>query len=250
MESIGVKMEMERELKGLSIEDVATDTKISTKYIVALENENYEEIPGDAYIKAFLRNYSVYLGLNPDEIIQKYDYNMVVKSDVQLAQAVEDKKPINWRPLAIGGLGVILAVAIVFLSVNLISGSRGAEPSGGEVGSNPARETAAGNRESPPASGVDGQIEFDDSFIYLVATAGEKVWISISADGKPIEPATGIIMDRGETRVWRARARFEVDTGNAGGLELEFNGRPVGALGYSGEVIHGMVFTKNRVKVR
>lgn len=257
MESIGVKMEMERELKGLSIEEVAKETKISSKYLVALENENYEELPGEAYVKAFLRSYSKYLGLDPEEITQKYDYNKeydynkVVKSDTQIPQSDKDKKPINWRLFGFGALGVVVVAGLVWLSVSLISRDRSANGTVVEENvSRPAGGSVVEERGALPPSGLDGQIGFDDNFIYLVATASDEVWISISADGKPIGPASGIILDKGEVRIWRARARFEMSTGNAGGLELQFDGSPVGVLGFAGEVVRGMVFTKNQVKIR
>lgn len=250
MESIGVKMEMERELKGLSIADVARDTKINPSYLIALENENYDELPGEAYIKAFLRSYSKYLGLDPEEIIQKYDYNNAVKADLGQPQTFEERKPINWRSLAIGALGVVLAVLLLWLATSLFLRSRKTETLSREAPPKPTPAAPSQNQQSQSPPGVDNQIEFEDNFIYLAATASEKVWVSVSADGKPVEPATGIIMDKGDVRIWRARARLEVDTGNAGGLELEFNGRPVGTLGYSGEVVHGMVFTKSQIKIR
>jgi cytoskeleton protein RodZ len=58
---IGEILRTERESRGLSLIDVEEETKIRAKYLQALEEENYDEIPGEAYCMGFLRNYARFL---------------------------------------------------------------------------------------------------------------------------------------------------------------------------------------------
>ena len=72
MESLGNKLKTAREAKGLSYDTVSRDTNISSRYLEALEKEDFSGFPGEPYVLGFLRNYSEYLGLNPDELQSLY----------------------------------------------------------------------------------------------------------------------------------------------------------------------------------
>ncbi len=72
MESIGEKLRAAREARKLAVRDVVKDTNISPLYIQALEDEDFERFPSETYLIGFLRTYSEYLKLNPEEMIQSY----------------------------------------------------------------------------------------------------------------------------------------------------------------------------------
>ena len=74
MESIGEKLKTSREAKALSIDQIARDTNIAKRYILALEHEDFEIFPGEPYLLGFLRNYSDYLGLDANEMIALYRF--------------------------------------------------------------------------------------------------------------------------------------------------------------------------------
>jgi cytoskeleton protein RodZ len=67
--------------KGLSIKDVADATKIRTRYLEALEQDDYEVIPGSTFVKAYLRNYATYLRLDADALIEEYRYGREPRTD-------------------------------------------------------------------------------------------------------------------------------------------------------------------------
>src|SRR6476661_4114219 len=58
-----------RERKGVDLYRAERDTKIRARYLAALERGDWRELPGSVYTKGFLRNYALYLGLDPDEIL-------------------------------------------------------------------------------------------------------------------------------------------------------------------------------------
>jgi cytoskeleton protein RodZ len=60
--------------KGLSIKDVSDVTKIRTRYLEALEQDDYEVIPGPTFVKAYLRNYATFLRLDADALVEEYRY--------------------------------------------------------------------------------------------------------------------------------------------------------------------------------
>jgi cytoskeletal protein RodZ len=61
-----------RERKGVDLYRAERDTKIRARYLAALERGEYRELPGDVYTKGFLRNYALYLGLDPEEVVGQW----------------------------------------------------------------------------------------------------------------------------------------------------------------------------------
>src|SRR3954465_4333183 len=61
-----------RERKGVDLYRAERDTKIRARYLAALERGDWRELPGAVYTKGFLRNYALYLGLDPDEILLQW----------------------------------------------------------------------------------------------------------------------------------------------------------------------------------
>lgn len=72
MESLGEIIRRERERKGISLEYLSDVTKISKDFIKAIEEENFDALPGDVYAKGFIRNISLVLGLDPEEMKKLY----------------------------------------------------------------------------------------------------------------------------------------------------------------------------------
>ena len=69
---LGRQLRDAREVKGIDLFRVERDTKIRSKYLSALEEGDYADLPGDVYTRGFLRNYSAYLGLDADEIEEEW----------------------------------------------------------------------------------------------------------------------------------------------------------------------------------
>src|SRR6476619_4627841 len=61
-----------RERKGVDLYRAERDTKIRARYLAALERGDYKELPGAVYTKGFLRNYALYLGLDPDDVLRQW----------------------------------------------------------------------------------------------------------------------------------------------------------------------------------
>ena len=61
-----------RERKGVDLFRAERDTKIRSRYLAALERGDYRELPGAVYTKGFLRNYAVYLGLDPEDVLRQW----------------------------------------------------------------------------------------------------------------------------------------------------------------------------------
>ena len=107
-----------RERKGVDLFRAERDTKIRARYLAALERGDYRELPGAVYTKGFLRNYALYLGLDPDEVLLQWrrergdgpaaDPVLVVPRTV-----TAPRQGITISPKVFGGLLLALVVIVV-----------------------------------------------------------------------------------------------------------------------------------------
>ncbi|MCL2294086.1 MAG: helix-turn-helix domain-containing protein [Spirochaetes bacterium] len=117
MESIGQKFKDARKEKGLFIEQVARETNISKRYIEAIEEENFEEFPGEAYLFGFLRSYASYLGLNSEEVINLYR-NTKIQEEPIPNELIVKKRSFPVLPVAITAAVLLVAAGGTYLFIN------------------------------------------------------------------------------------------------------------------------------------
>ncbi|ADQ60589.1 helix-turn-helix domain-containing protein [Lactobacillus delbrueckii subsp. lactis] len=72
MSGIGEQLRKAREAKGLSISDIEKATKIQSRYLEAIENSDFDKLPGDFYVRAFIRQYAQIVGLDGKELLSQY----------------------------------------------------------------------------------------------------------------------------------------------------------------------------------
>lgn len=92
MESIGDRLKQARETKKLTIKTVALDTNMSPTYIEALEVEDFDKFPGETYIIGFLKTYSEYLKLDPEEMVMLYKGYKIGESATPLEELTRPTK--------------------------------------------------------------------------------------------------------------------------------------------------------------
>ena len=116
MESIGQKLKKAREAMGIELDQAARETNIAPRYLEDLENEKFDEFPGESYIVGFLRNYCEYLDLDADEIVGLYKNQKVQEVDVPVSVLLGSKQPLGERVFG-GGTGKVLVALIVVAAV-------------------------------------------------------------------------------------------------------------------------------------
>ena len=75
MDELGSLLREAREAKGLTLAEVQDEIRISSKYLEALENGQYENLPTQVHVKGYLRNYARFLNLDPKPLIDRYELN-------------------------------------------------------------------------------------------------------------------------------------------------------------------------------
>ncbi|MFH0974728.1 MAG: RodZ domain-containing protein [Spirochaetota bacterium] len=131
MEKIGEKLRNARELKKLTIKDVSKETNITVRYLEALEDEEFDKIPGEPYLLGFLRNYAEFLKLDGNEIVQGYKGYKIGESATPLEELTKSTKLMSLGSLPnlfsthrkafyIGG-GILIIILIIWLFSSILS---------------------------------------------------------------------------------------------------------------------------------
>ena len=118
MFEIGHSLREARERQGLGYPEIELATKIRAKYIRALEEEDFTSIPGDAYIRGFLRTYADYLGLDSDIYVDEYASRFITSWRDELPPRRETRRirtrerPLERRAvlLVLAGIGAVTAL--------------------------------------------------------------------------------------------------------------------------------------------
>jgi cytoskeleton protein RodZ len=84
MGSFGENLRREREMRGVTLEEIAESTKISTRLLRALEHEQFAELPGGVFTRSFIRAYAGYLGLDAEHVLAEYRQAAQPASDYDL----------------------------------------------------------------------------------------------------------------------------------------------------------------------
>lgn len=138
MRSLSDVLVKKREEKNLTIDQVSYETNISKKYINALEQENFEVFPAEAYLLGFLRNYAEFLDLEYETIYAEYKNCLLREEPTPLDELVGNKKSIEVKPWMIIVPLVALALAfgippVIKIVSNQIEQRKEALRSAGEV---------------------------------------------------------------------------------------------------------------------
>jgi cytoskeleton protein RodZ len=70
----GESLRKERELRGITLEDISAHTKVNTRFLEALEHDDFSVLPAKAFAKGFLRSYAKMVGLDEDLVLTNFEY--------------------------------------------------------------------------------------------------------------------------------------------------------------------------------
>jgi hypothetical protein len=149
---IGNSLREARERQGLGYPEIESATKIRSKYIRALEEEDFTAIPGDAYIRGFLRTYADYLGLDPDVYVDEYASRFLTSWRDEVPQRPPRgrirprERSLERRSLVLVLAGIALVTVLVFVAWRF-GGSDGSTPPSGGTNQTHKKHRAAAPRQ-------------------------------------------------------------------------------------------------------
>ncbi len=119
--TLGNLLKNTREASGLSLDELATETKIQKRYLIDLEEENFDDMPGKVYEKGFLKTYAQALGLSEKDVLGLYEEIREVKPcESEKEEEVEEKHKISKLKIFIGIIFLIIISIAVVKTLELI----------------------------------------------------------------------------------------------------------------------------------
>ena len=258
MTNFGATFKKARESRGISLDQIAHGTRIRARFLAAIENEEFQVLPGGFFNRGFVRSFAEAVGLDPDQAVEDYErLSSVPPPNDVLASATAGppKSARNLYPVAVAVLAI--AVAIFYFvtresAPTIESGNppKAAAPAGptAPAPAQPARPApeptqapspAVSSEPAPPPAVVKTQV------LTLDIHALEKTWIKVAADGNSANP--GEVLEPGMTRKFTAENSLHLSIGNAAGLTLKINDVPIKPLGKSGQ-IRSVIITPANLK--
>jgi cytoskeletal protein RodZ len=117
--SFGEILQRERRLRGIAMREISDATKISIRHLEALERNDFDALPGGAFNKGFLRAYASFIGLDPEEMVNHYLFEISrqrLRPEPELEVSPEDLKRRFQRRLVLGiGSGLLVVVLAVMI---------------------------------------------------------------------------------------------------------------------------------------
>jgi cytoskeletal protein RodZ len=271
--SLGAVLRRCREYHGIALDEAVEATKMGKNYLLALENDKTEEFANKAYLKGFLRTYAAYLGLNPDDVIRQYDkqqaqFNGLPAAAHQRGTGGEAEIPKKRRSLRKFVLPAFLLLLII-ITATIINRSgtppireRAATPppqpqpapatapvpaiqpvrSSAHTPPTPQKTekkplpAAEQPNDAPPAdqNSVPAQpTETQKSFIVRMRVS-QNGTLNVTIDGGLSQTYD---LTAGDAIEWKAEKNIALELSNAGGVEVEINGKSLKPLGPAGKPV-------------
>jgi len=247
MGSFGENLRRERELRGVSLREIADGTKISLRFLQALEEDRIDALPGGLFPRAFVKQYAAFLGLDVDKATNDF-VTAHAEFVTARAEAPPERKvysdPPRRSPVSLGQ-AFLAVVAVLAVALTFRRGSHGErarpEPTPTPVVAAPA--VLPTDRVYPSPSLAPTSAATGDNLV-LTMTAEQDCWVEVRADG---ETVINRVLAEGESQTLEARGEIVLSVGNAGGLSIRVNDRPALPLGRSGEVRKNIVITRQNL---
>jgi cytoskeleton protein RodZ len=248
----GEHLKREREMRGVSLEEVSAATRISTRFLEAIESDRWESLPGGVFNRGFIRSVARYLGLDEDSMVAEYALETRGRVEAGVVPDPPMEMPRNWKPAIVAAIVLVVILAGVGFAYARYGGKIAARlhwkpVATGPASSGPPGDTARGandaaggaaaagngtaqnSRPSDGAAASAGAAAADP--LELTLQTSKLVDVTIVADGATVFNGP---IDAGDKRQFEARDVFEVTSSDALAIVLELNGQHVVAFGQLG----------------
>jgi cytoskeleton protein RodZ len=271
MQSVGKMLRCEREKQNRSLSALATETCITSRYLQAIEEDNLKVLPGEFFYKNFVKQYANALRMDYS-VLEKELARILPGEDIdplpalsasyQIAKAEGriTRFPRNKARWVLALLAVVMVgcSGIYALWQKVQRANDPVEIAQATVTHQPPVEEPAVVKAAPapvatvpseqkieptiepksdpkiePKNEIKNESKPDASRVSIDVAAKEKTWVSLSSDGRTIFRG---ILDRSETKLLEGLENARLTTGNAAGIDVRWNGKPIGPLGARGQV--------------
>ena len=241
--AFGEHLKREREMRGVSLEEISAATRISTRFLEALENEEWDQLPGGVFNRGFVRAVARFLGLDEEDLVAEY----ALATSYRPAAAVWATNPTtqDGETRRLAWLVALLAVALVaagWFAWHRYAAARAARKAASSATLGQARRQSFGAAPSaaanasqtatlPAAVPLAQQSAKEPATLELKIETDRPTAVRVTADDKSVFAGK---MAAGQSQRFQAQEKFEVWARNANALLLELNGQTLPPLGPPG----------------
>jgi cytoskeletal protein RodZ len=232
----GEHLRREREMRGVSLEEISAATRISTRFLEALEKEEWDHLPGGVFNRGFIRSVARFLGLDEESLVAEYALETKGRVETGVVPDAPIESGRRWGPAV---LAVVILCALIGAGWFIFTryGSR--------IAPRLHRKTAIASAAAPAPQDATGAIAPGSSPapaatiapeanvpLDLKIEAGKPAAVKVASDGQivfngPLEP--------GEAKSFQAGTSLEVSSSESSALFLELNGQTIAPIGLPGQ---------------
>jgi len=271
MNSIGAKLRSARQERGLDLATVASRTRISLRYLEAIEADDRTSLPSGFFYRSFVHQYARLVDLDTREIDSEIDLVLSMDAPLPLpgqeSAASKNVPPMRLAPRfqrsrVYASAGALLMVVLGCSGIyawwhktmsrnnakapqqvaQLVENPKPEEKHTSPVPASLANALRPSPAPRPPAQGVEAIPGYR---FLLDLIAREETWLSVNSDGRKV--FTGLLSPN-QSKTVQSKEFAKMTVGNAAGLEIHLNGRSIGTLGGHGQVLV-VVFTPDNYQI-
>lgn len=261
---IGQELQAARQSKGYTLDDLQQLTKIQKRYLIAIEDEKFDELPGDFYVRAFVKQYADTVGLDGNDLLKEFDEQLPKTKTEEysdhISQAVETRA--SHRKTVSGSVSklrqhlptIIIAcvIVIVLAAIWVTAIVRGHQDSSTKIDnssvsvSGESRKKASSHKKATShhkAKTTSQSVKLTEasrnntSVVYnagalkkdarLQITAKQRAWNSVTTDGTSSFSRTMDANSKANVTIRRSANTVVITVGNAAGTSLKLNGKTI-----------------------
>jgi cytoskeleton protein RodZ len=224
MFQIGESLREARTRRGLTPADVHKAIRIRERYLTALEEERWDMLPGEAYVRGFLKTYADFLGLDGNLYLDEYSSRIRPYAEEPLVSAPLRSE----RRLPLRAVGAVAAVVLVIAGVaGLLASRLGGSSTPRHAATPPSTHTQSSTAASRPATTHTTPAR--PALAVLAATRG-RCWLLVRNGGPNGAVLWQGMLEQGQVKTFRLRPRVWVRMGAPSMLDLRVGGRRVTGL--------------------
>ena len=179
VENFGLHLKHERELRGVALEEIAEATRIHIRFLEALENNDLDKLPGEVFIKGYIRSYARVIGFDSEEMVNVYDDSIGRnrKEEPGKATTANDNASAGKNRMAgyiFGGAALVAIVWLGYTAVENIIDKNKKQQGDRLLASEPASKT-----EEPPTLPETSAPEKEEPPTLSETTAPQKIEIEV-----------------------------------------------------------------------
>lgn len=261
---VGKKLHDARVAKGMTLDDLQQATKIQKRYLIAIEDEKFDELPGDFYVRAFVKQYADTVGLDGNDLLQEFNDQLPETKSSEyskhIEQAVETRtgqhKTVDQIDRVRQYMSTVIVVVVIIVVLGAIwltaihsdhrSSQSNIDSSSVSVsGESSKKESSTAGKKSSSnssnsatkvrltsvtrtSSAATFKVENAKSQKYTLSVApSERAWVAVTGDGSSLFSKTMTANSKQNVKINKSVARVVLTLGNAKSTVVKLNGKTV-----------------------